>query len=404
MDDFLSDYLHYAVEGNEVPEIYHKWAGMAALSMCAGRRFWLKATPEYILYPNLYILLVGGAGGRKSSAMNVAKGIVRDVGGIEICATQITKEALAKEMTQEDFLGRKSFVDPDTQRMVEYTEYAVFANEWVHFIAVNPTGMTDFLTEVWDQHVYDAKTKNMGNDLIIGPCIPLLGCMTPSTTTAQLKADIINGGFARRCIFVYSTRGRKAVPFPSKTTDQLAARERVINRGKKISQSTSFCGAFSWNDDALHWYVDWYRSHFASLHEKTDPWTEGYYQSKHDLLLKVALLCEVSGGSDRLLSIKSLEKADALLAETEVHLPKIFEGAGRNELSTVANQILELLRNQESISRKQLLRDLYGQASSAELSSVIEHLTTTDQIVAVQKGDDGPVRYMTKEKYDARTH
>jgi len=397
--DYLSNYLHYAVEGNEVPEIYHKWAGLVSLSMCAGRRFWLYMTDEYLLHPNIYVLLVGSAGGRKSSAMSVAKKIIREIDNIPICATQITKEALAREMTDEDFPGRFSFKDPDTKRMNEYTEYAVFANEWVHFIAVNPTGMIDFLTEIWDQQVYDAKTKNMGNDLIIGPCIPILGCMTPSTMNSQMKSDIINGGFARRCVFVYSGRSDKAVPFPYKTTEQLNARQECIKRGRFIARDTSFCGRVDLTPDAKEWFEDWYVRHRKSLATEVNPLTEGYWQSRHDLLLKVALLHQISGSNERKLTLSAIEQAHKDLEETEKHLPKIFEGAGRNEQSHVASQIIELVGTRFRVKKKELMRAMFGQANVQELTQIIEHLKATDQLVEVST-PKGPAEYMTKENYD----
>ena len=106
-----------------------------------------------------------------------------------ICGDTITKEALCKEMSSESFEGKRSFTDPETKRMVEYTEYAIFANEWVHFISTNPLGMLDFFTAVWDQPFYDGKTKNMGNDFFIGPTLPILGCLTTDIMSAQLKTD-----------------------------------------------------------------------------------------------------------------------------------------------------------------------------------------------------------------------
>lgn len=399
--DFLTNYLDYAVGGNEVPEIYHIWSGMAALSICAGRRFWLRFNDDYILYPNLNILLVGSAGGRKTSAMTVARAVIRAVGGIPQCASIMTKEAIAKEMTPAGFEGRKSFIDPGTKRMKVFTEYAIFANEWVHFISVNPKGMIEFMIETWEQEVYAVGTKNMGNDLIIGPCLPLLGCMTPATSTAQMKADIINGGFARRCIFVYANEdGVEPVARPFKTEAQEKAKLAAINQGKIIAGSDKFCGEFTWGEGTGEWYDKWYVKHWYKIKQNTNPWTQSYYKSRHDLLLKVALLLGISQQEEMKLTIKNLVRADEMLAETEKHLDKIFEDAGRNEQSVVANQIMEQLRNHPNgITRKRLQREMFGQANSQEFASIIEHLRQTDQIVSC-KDPNGPEMFLTKENYD----
>lgn len=396
---FLDNYLTYS-KGNEVPDIYHKWAGIATLSMAAGRRFWLKFHDDYVLYPHLYVLLIGSAGGRKTTAMSPAKRILRDVGELEICADSITKEALCKEMTDPDFAGVRYVKDPDTKRQIEFRQFSIFATEWVHFIASNPVGMLDFFTTVWDQQVYDARTKNMGNDLIVGPTFPILGCMTPEIMSGQLKSDLISGGFARRCCMVYTDNPGQPVAIPTKTQTQKDARELAVKQAKTIAHSTSFCGAFSWEDDTLPWYVEWYNAEFYKHQSITDDMIKSYYKSRHDIMLKVAMLLALSRG-EKLLRIPYLQESINLLEEYEVNLPKVFEGAGRNEQAVIGNRMLTVIRQHKKVTKKQLMRQFFNEANSAELASIIEHLETTDQIVAWKQGDNSPTYLSTKEHFDA---
>src|SRR5215831_12020017 len=148
---FISDYLEFT-SNTESPTDYHKWACMSALSVLAGRRFWFRLGP-ITYYPNLYVVLVGHPGVKKSSALDRAKDIVRAVDCCPIAATQATKEFLAKAMSAEKFKGKKFFKNGD--KIEEYNQYAIFATELTQFIAVNPMGMLDFLTTVYTEKVYD---------------------------------------------------------------------------------------------------------------------------------------------------------------------------------------------------------------------------------------------------------
>tara|TARA_R110000796_G_scaffold71635_2_gene162575 strand:+ start:923 stop:2137 length:1215 start_codon:yes stop_codon:yes gene_type:complete len=396
-EDFLTNYFDYAT-GNEVPDIFHKWAGISALSMCAGRRFWLEFSPDYVLYPHMYILLIAAAGGRKTSAMSPAKSILRDVGEIPICGDTITKEALCKEMSADDYEGIRTFKDPETLRISKFTQTCIFANEWVHFIATNPIGMLDFFTAVWDQPFYDGRTKNMGNDFFVGPTVPILGCLTTDIMTSQLKTDLISGGFIRRCCMIHSDDRGTPVAFPTKSTTQHAARERAVKRAKYVAHSDRFCGKIEWGEGAIPWYDEWYKAQFHEHEKVVNPLLRGYYNARHDLMLKVAMLLSLSDGT-KTLEVKILKTAIEYIEGYEKHLPKVFEGAGRNEHAMVATQILERLRTHGKLPKKKLLREMFGHANAAELAGIIEHLTSTDQIVPV--GEQGkPVYLMTREDYE----
>ena len=74
-----------------------------------------------------------------------------------------------------------------------------------------------------------------------------------------------------------------------------------------------------------------------------NPLLRGYYNSRHDLMLKTAMILCLSEASKEL-TIDKLKEAIKLIEGFEEHLPKVFEGAGRNEQSVVATQILDRLR------------------------------------------------------------
>lgn len=379
---FLSNYSTWT-EGTEAPENYHFWSGIAALSAIVSRRVWLDMG-LFQIYPNLYIVLLGPAGNGKTTCMRVAKNIVRDIGDIPFSAEAQTKESVVRYMR--DNCGR-TFEYQGEMRV--YTPLTIFVTELSHFFGPNSGHMIDFLTTIYDENKYEARTKNKGDDILEGPYVTILSCTTQDWITTYLKSDIIGGGFTRRVIFVNepSTADCARIPFPSRRPDQKDALKSVLEHGKLLQNVR---GEFTWDSSAKQFYEHWY------LHRDIpkDPDIQGYYRTKHVQMLKVAMLVALSESVETVLKKEHLEIALALLEKTETTLLRVFQGIGRNELNAVANKALEILftcpirqykqgdvvKSARLIEEKRLRGYMWRDAPGRECDEIITHLITTDKI------------------------
>ena len=149
MANFLQNFLTYA-EGCETPELYDLWAALATLSSVVSRRVWIHQG-YYTIYPNLYIVLVGAPGGRKTTAMNMCKDMLREIGTIPFAATCMTKEALCRYMSTQCTKHHQVPGKPDQQK--PYTPITLCLTELSHFLGSNQAHMIDFLTTIYDQEV-----------------------------------------------------------------------------------------------------------------------------------------------------------------------------------------------------------------------------------------------------------
>lgn len=377
---YISDYLEFT-SNTECPLVFHQWSCLSSLSVLAGRRFWFKLGP-YTYYPNLYVVLVGHPGVKKSSAMDRAKDLVRAINAsgvarIPVAAAQATKEFIAKAMSNEKFPGKRFFKHGDS--MEEYNQYAIFATELTQFIGVNPIGMLDFLTTVYTEKVYDCDTKGQGSDLVVGPYITLLACLTPEMLKGFLKQNILTGGFARRTVFVYGTGG-SVIPFPEFTTAQAAAQARCVARGKDMQ---SLSGEFVFSLEAREWYEKWYRDLNFRLTEVSTPATEGWYKTKHEILFKICMLISLSEGDTNVIEVSHLELAEKrFLVPIERHLDRVFEGAGINPNAGAAAQICRMLEALDRPMNKKHVEALFfDQATSlSELRDTIVHLCNVGRL------------------------
>jgi len=372
---YISSYLKM-VENTEPPLPFHQWSCLSSLSVLAGRRFWFNLGP-IVYYPNLYVVLVGNPGVKKSSAMNRSKDIARHVGCCPIAATQSTKEAITLEMSSEKFAGRRVFYH--NQEQIEYNQFAIFATELTQFIGVNPLGMLDFLTTVYDEKVYEVKTKNKGNDYIKGPYITLLACMTPEIVKGYLKMNILTGGFARRTVFVHCSNG-EIIPIPDFTKEQKLAMQQCIDFGKALQDRS---GEFKFSPEGQKWYVNWYNKLHRNMSDIAKPSTEGYYRSKHELLFKTSMLIALSESDDLILHPEHFEIAEKrFFAPVEKTLERVFEGSGINANAGAVAQVCHMLEGLgKPMNYKHLLGMFMGQSTSlSELKDMIDQMCSVGRL------------------------
>jgi hypothetical protein len=370
---FLQDYLLYNAN-NECPRNYHLWSALAVLSAVVSRRVYIDQG-FFEIRPNLYICLVGKQGNRKSTAKDIARDLVMETcPKIPLCASVISKEKICQKLAEDD--STRTYKD-EKGVIVEYKPYVMFINELKNFLSINPAGMIDFLTDIYDRKVYAVETKNKGSDFIPNPHIVILACETPDWIIDNMKYKVISGGFCRRMIFVYEVDRGERIPFPSISTEGAAAWIRVK---KFIDELRKVSGKFEWEEEARQWFSDWYKP----LKLPDDPILAGFYETKHIQLLKVAMLVALCDGPPFVLVLKKvhLEVALAMLDAAETHMPKLSQGIGRNELAYPTAKLMELIQAHGGIiEEKQALRFAGRDMTNQEIQSVLAHLRQTDQIV-----------------------
>jgi len=374
--NFLDHYATFA-SNNEAPPEYHKWAALSVLSSIISRRVYIDQG-IFTIYPNLYLIFVGPPGNGKSTAMNIAKKMVREFKEVVIAPASITKESITQLMGQPESPCKKSFILDG--KPTDYCALSFYANELVTLLGAAPIPMIAFFTDIYDEEVFEVATKNKGCDLIERPCINLLGCMTPEITTSLLKQNIISGGFNRRCIFVNSANRGEPNPRPIITEAQKSAWSACIAHCTSLLTTS---GKFHWTPEAEAFFDHWYITEkHPKVRANTDIVTQGYFVTRDVMLLKISMLISLATSNELVLTDSHLKLGLSMLTSTEHNLSRVFDGTGRNELSVIKNRLLTMLETSHPlpIRRKQIDAALYEIGTAQEIQQVIDHLISTDKI------------------------
>tara|TARA_R110000868_G_scaffold81743_1_gene231157 strand:+ start:9020 stop:10252 length:1233 start_codon:yes stop_codon:yes gene_type:complete len=400
MSSFLRDY-EILTQNNEVPKSFHLYASLVALSSIVSSRVWLDLG-LFTIRPNLYVILTGEPGVKKTTAMSIAKRLLRELGDqVPLSAECQTKEALVQSMGESQKLctvekdqvpAHFKPIDDDNSKF-QYTPMSVFVTELSQFVGSSNAGhMLDFLTTIYDEEMFVNATKGKGVDTLPMPYLTLLGCTVPAWITSKLKDDVISGGFSRRAIFVYEQRAEDAtgkplrIALPSVNKEMEDAWERVVAKAKRLLHLK---GPYAWGTRAKEFYVTWYET----LKEPEDPLLSGWFNSVHVQMLKIAMLISASEWETGVptLDIVHMKTSIKLLDLIEKNIPKVFKGVGRNELFGIGNKLLEILESTQDglVSERFVKTQLFREADISEIAKIIGHLVATRQIKRVMAKTTG---------------
>lgn len=363
---YIKDYLEF-VHLNEAHENYHLWSCFATLASLAERRVWVTRAYQKI-YPNMYIVMVGPQGNRKTAAKDIAQDILRDVGDTQFSCESTTREDLIDKMEQNEHTFMYDGV------LQSYLPMMICVTELKEFLSVDPGRMINFLTAVYDSNFFDYGTRHRGTNVLLNPCLNMLACETPDWLTERLKDKIVSGGFSRRVLYVYETEHQRIVveQLPKACIE---ARKRCIERGKKVKQVS---GEFTWEPEAKNFFNDWY----LKLDIPEEKSMKGYFESKHTLLLKVAMLISLSEEDSLIIRVGHLELGLTYLSLVEENMPMVFIGGGRNELATASGRVIEKLKKAKRPVRESEIKTmLWGDCrNTLEMNEVIEQTVRAGKV------------------------
>jgi hypothetical protein len=400
---YLTDYLKM-VEDTESPRLFHIWSAISAIGASLGRRCYLPFGPM-VIYPNIYALLVGNPGTRKSTASSFMKRILKDTTGVRfapqdtsgqrqgLVSAMQSKTAAAEFLNGVELNGRDNSLLGLTLSEVEEISTSdeaisvaeadkhhlmIVASEFSRFIGQNNISMLEFLTTMWDGDDYEYQLKSSLTELR-NPLLNMLGCTTPTSIALSMPPAAGGQGFLSRVILVYGARKYKSVPRPSAPNLDLVQRVKETIGGVYYERH----GAFDETQEA--------RAYSEGLYDYNLEITDsrfGYYnERRYTHLIKLAMCLSAARGSSLIVK-DDYHEAHRILRATERGMPDALGEFGMNPLAQLKQSILENLRTNGVVAMNMLQAQFHRDAGSRDITEVVNDLHRVNQ-VQIRQGKDG---------------
>lgn len=369
LGDWLREFLEIT-SPLESPFEYFQWSGLSTIAAAAQRKIYMESQ-AFFAFPNMYIVLVGPPGSKKSTAIRAGRKLLQKVPGLNMSSDAPSVAGLMQEFTE--IAG----VQKDHQSL------NAFISEFGSLFENATETMTGFLTAIYDgDSDYIKRTRIGGKEHIPFPWLNLLAGTTPTWLGDNLRKSAVEGGLVARTLYIYSEEIILKNPFPKYSKEIKKVEEYLINDLAHISvQQGEFDFDGGEGGEAYQWFASWYldRTRFPRV---SDNRTAGYFVRKPIHLLKVAMSVSLSKGDSMRLSIEDLQVALAFLNRIEPGMSRAFSAVGGNMYATETERVERLIRSAggDTIGYGDLVAHTYHNLEQRRLDDALMSLVAMGKI------------------------
>lgn len=391
--DFFSIYLDYVRE-TEPPYVYHRWCAISAIAAMLGRNFYLHHG-HFRVFPNLYVMLLGESGTRKSTAIKLQRKAIRAAGYETFAATKTTKEkflldlegAETEEMNGLPEAEKKKVYDKileknlwgDTKLLEEPREVYISADEFNVFAGAGNLDFYETLGDLWDwddPKPYTHRLKNSRSVSIFQPTINILGGNTPDNFARAFPPEIMGQGFLSRMLLIHGERSDRKYSIPPLPLE--GATDEIVNRMRSLRNSYSGAAVIATDAAALldKIYHQW--------DEINDVRFRSYSTRRYTQLLKLCLIVSVAFG-DREVSAYSVIAANTFLAASEAFMPEAIGQFGKGNNSDIASKVMQILNStKKPLNMKDIWAHVHKDLKKmSDLGEIMSSLQQADKVQLV---------------------
>lgn len=378
------DQVITATASSESPERYFWWSAVATISAITRRKILLERW-TYKLYPNVYVILVGPSGLRKSIPIGLAQKLAEKIDCTRVFSGRASIQAIIRE------LGRAYTFE---NKLVLTDAHGFLISGELDNMLIEDEHAPNLLLDLYDTFTKD-KWKNIlkttSTDNLKNVYLTLLGGSNETNLSLALPKSATHGGLVARTSIILEEKKRRL--------NSLVYKPEVVpeinDLAKRLFEISKLAGEFKFDNGVAEYYDKWYNS-FMTL-ESLDK--TGTLDRLPDTVLKVAMCISLATKDELVFTRFDIEEAIHRCLECTVGMRKVFLGSGEHSLAKPSAHILRVLLRRETheISRTLLLRELHGLADAIDLDRIIDTYAQSGVIEVIKKGMEDAIYKMSDE-------
>lgn len=374
--EWYSEYTRYT----ESPLSYHIFSSLCVLGASLGRRVW-KPKGFFNIYPNYCVVLIGPpARVKKTSAVDIARGLVHQSVLCPIFADKITPEAMVSALQE---TGHQFVYAP---------EFSVFFGKQKY----NETLTTLMLRLLDSPDEFKAKTEGRGEEIVHNVILTVLGGSTMSLLASATPDQVTSSGFLSRFILVVESDTDRCFPEPRK--GDTIYEERIM---QTLARLKHFSGAVHYTHEAAEWHDAWYRKHKQSLREINSDAQAEMLGRMSEHLERTAMLIHLAEHDDMGVCTSCFKIAEQLMNYVMRKTPQTATAITKAQKAQDSDFVLDALKRLGGAAdHSRLLRRVSSRLDAMMFKKVIQTLTE-QKIVREEKR--GVVRFYILEGEEAQS-
>lgn len=391
----LSRYFDFSRCAPEVPAVYHRWCILSGIGAILSRNFYFQHG-NFRIFPNIYIMLIGEAGARKSTAIKLVKKLIGTSGYTDFAANKTTKEKFLVDLQREDDFdllhSTKRNYDATTasnlwgnspEGLAASTEEIhaswIVADEFINFIGRGNIDFCNLLGELWDfdEPVYRDRIKNGKSVTIPFPICNILAGTNQENFALAFPPEIMATGFLSRILLIYGESTNEKVTFPTDATEEV--KTNLSRELQEIKLQVSGCATAS--AEALVMLDEIYKQ-WKSL---PDIRFRTYSSRRFTQLIKV-LLTICAARRRTTINADCVIEANTYLAAAEQMMSKALGEFGKGKHGDIINRILSMLEGADrAIGINEIWKEVHRDLDKpSDLAIILQNLEQAEKIIRAQ--------------------
>lgn len=390
--NLISEFIEYT-SGGEVPVVFNRWAMITGISSLLERNLFYPFGFS-TLYPNMYVMLMGVSGTKKSTPIKLVKKLMKQAGYDTFAADRTSKEKFLadlavqskKGLSTDDILEQNLFGSGSSLDASGSTPCLIAADEANDFFGINNIEFLSLLGSLWDyEGVYENKVKGGDSDYIPNPTINILSGNTPTNFSIAFPSTILGQGFFSRILLIHGQPNGKRIPRPPIPDPAVTA--SLVEKLRLVRTKCQGELRFAADADAI---ID---AIYTNYIPPEDPRFASYANRRHVHLLKLIMAVAGSHLTTFVTSDMVIE-ANSYLSFAEQMMPKALGSFGGARDAETVDKVMTFIRNCDGPAKPNdvfmhIHRDI---TKPSEYQDIIQKLLKAQQIEVVAGAGIIPVR------------
>lgn len=320
LPSWIESFVSYT-DGYNSPLIFRRWAAICAVSAVLERKVWVE---NYLgmVYPNLYVLLVGPPGVGKGEALKTLHKVWEGIDDFFVASSTVSYASMLDELKE----AHRQVFSPTRGLLADFHSLQVASLEFGNLMAVYDNTLMNYLQQWYDCSDTDFSESRRGRakgkefkQVIKNSQVGIIAGTTPDFLGSFLPEGAWNQGFCARTIMVYSQEKVKVTFWSEKI------------RSKKLFEDLQHdlliiherYGEVQFSLEAKAALQRWYDR--GEKPEPTHPKLFHYRSRRPFQLFKLCIIFAMSRGNSMIVELVDFYAALAELEAAEATMPGIFE-------------------------------------------------------------------------------
>lgn len=329
MRDWITDFMEQTQHITS-PELFRRWAAIYTLAASLERKVWLR-TSSGVIYPNLYVVLVGPPGVGKTEVTWRAREMLGALGDHHLAPSSVTKASLIDALNG----AVRHIIRPnETPAAVVFNSLQIISNELGVLLPGYENEFMNTLTDLYDCKYYSETRRSKDIAIEIkSPQLSILAACTPSYLQSVMPEGAWDQGFVSRTFLIYS--GDRVLRPLFEFADGESAEMKELKR--ELDVRGALFGKASFTPEAAQRMENWHMSGGAPApdHPKLH-----HYNSRRTVhALKLSLVASVSDSLALVITEEHVGRAIDWLIEAEHYMEDIFKEMSSSSHGELLNEV-----------------------------------------------------------------